>query len=120
MEDIPVCMAFWIQEEDLKLMKMILSARWKHTGTHPVDDSDEDEDYAIVDCFGKDDGSSAEVYYCDEDMTDVADIRVFMAVDEDEKEDFSQAYRQYMDERGLSYNEIPFIEYLYEKAMDRV
>ena len=113
MEETHVCEILWMMEGDFKLMSLILRASWKHMGTFLVDDYDEDEGYVVMDCFEKEDGSSAEVYYYDEEKRDIADIRLFMAVDEDEKENLTEAFREFMRERGESYDEIPYRQYLY-------
>ena len=108
----------WILEEDFRLAKLILDSGWRHTGRCRVEDSDEEEDYVMTDHYERDDGSSAEVFYFDEDMTDIADIRFFMAVDGQERKDFEDACREYEREHGEDPGEFTFMQYLYDKALD--
>ena len=113
------CMIIWALPEDFKVLRLMLQAQWRHVGLKLIEEYDEDEGYLSVDLFEQDDGSRAEVFCSDLEGIDVADIRLFMAIDDDEKEEFERAYREYMEGQGLEPGEPPFMRYLYEKALGK-
>lgn len=127
----------WIAPEDFKTAMLILKNEWKFEGretyaeAEDLDDDeidpDDDEYYGMVEHYEKEDGSSAEVYYADEEKKEISDIRFWMAIDEDERERFYSAYRELHPEWDpdkedgiLAAIMDPYKAYLYQKALNRV
>lgn len=127
----------WIAPEDFKTAMIVLRNAWKYSGQETYAEAEEleedeidyedDEYYAVVEYYDHEDGSSAEVYYSDEEKKEISDIRFWMVIDEDERERFYSACRELHpewdpdEEDGvLAAIMDPYKAYLYQKALNRV
>ena len=145
-EDPVLCEIVWIMDYDFKAAMVMLRNEWRRTGQKTYEEAEgpeeedcdeeledgdfddllvDDEDlYAIVEFFEKEDGSGAEVYYADEGKRTVSDIRFWMRVDADEKDRFREAFAEAHPDLAAGEDAPSLIEhsyraYLYHKALGR-
>ena len=133
-----LCEIVWMMDYDFKAAMVMLRNAWERTGQETYEEAEgpdeedddldglplsilEDDRYAIVEYYERPDGSSAEVYYADEDKRTVSDIRFWMRVDPDERERVVSSYREAHPDQEVdaSFAFDLYKSYLYHKALGR-
>ena len=133
-----LCEIVWMMDYDFKAAMVMLRNAWERTGQETYEEAEgpdeedddldglplsilEDDRYAIVEYYERPDGSSAEVYYADEDKRIVSDIRFWMRVDPDERERVVSSYREAHPDQEVdaSFAFDLYKSYLYHKALGR-
>ena len=133
-----LCEIVWMMDYDFKAAMVMLRNAWERTGQETYEEAEgpdeEDDDldgfplsildddrYAIVEYYERPDGSSAEVYYADEDKRTISDIRFWMRVDPDERERVVSSYREAHPDQDVdpSFAFDLYKSYLYHKALGR-
>ncbi len=133
-----LCEIVWMMDYDFKAAMVMLRNAWERTGQETYEEAEgpdeEDDDldglplsildddrYAIVEYYERPDGSSAEVYYADEDKRTISDIRFWMRVDPDERERVVSSYREAHPDQEVdaSFAFDLYKSYLYHKALGR-